>query len=145
MTPLTQCLVFRQPVIRSQIFKTQYHHAMSSCDQGFREGLQSNRRFFQLQLTADSGKVSPQPMLLLTAFEIHFEKHRFYLLQIKQLICFKSHIYMINNCQNQYIILIYSCVPYLVFINWVYGLHPPLMTLNISVLLIRRTPTTPPW
>ncbi len=38
-------------------------------------------------------------------------------------ICFNSHIYVINNCQNDYIIPISSCVSSLVFNYWEYGLN----------------------
>ncbi len=73
----------------------------------------------------------------ITAFEMHFEKKH------PDCICFNSHIYIINNWQNIYIIciLISSCWS---FINRGYGLHPHLMTLTLSVLLTGATPTTQP-
>ncbi len=44
-------------------------------------------------------------------------QHWFYLTQF-------THFNVINNCQNEYIIPIYSCKSSLVFINWGYDLHP---------------------
>ncbi len=64
--------------------------------------------FFQLQLTADGGRVSASQLMLL---------HLKSTLKNIDYICFRSHIYVINNCLNEYIIPIYSCMSSLLLIN----------------------------